>query len=128
MGSRPANEWRRKSPGPSAAFGRWFVRNSEDLALSVGRCAQARRQLAAGRQLATSNERYVVDKDVERLCAIDLELQVVELAGRDCRRPRLAPTVHLPRVGEKNSIFLPLRRQRQRFAKVIPAGLTNLAV
>src|SRR5689334_16665394 len=126
MGSGPANEWRRKSPGSSPAFGRRFVRNSEDLAISGGSCAQTRRQRTP-RRLAAGEKRYVVDRDVVRLRPTDLEFQVEELAGRDCRRPRLAPTVCLPRVSEKNSVFLPLRRQRQRFAEVIPAGLANLA-
>src|SRR5262252_1752790 len=115
MDCGPANEWRRKSPGPSPAFGRWRVWNSEDLAISVGRCGQARRQLTtrglalatSGQALATRKKRYVVERDVERLRAGDLEFQVEELAGRDCRGPRLAPTVRLPRVSEKNSVFLP---------------------
>src|SRR5690242_13210726 len=99
MGSGTANEWRRKSPGPSPAFAHRFVRHSEDLAISVGSCAQTGRQLTT-RELAARKKRDVVDRDVVGLRATDLEFQVIELAGRDCRRPGLAPTVCLPRVSE----------------------------
>src|SRR5688572_20372241 len=86
-----------------------------------------RQQRRHTRDLLAGEELDVVEQEVERTSRFDLEAHRMDLGGIEIAGARIAPAVFLCHRAEEHRVLLPLGRQRDVAAEMVPASGADAA-